>query len=251
MQGWDLTTFGESMTDYDLKEWAIASDEAEATDFLAALAKGGRALELGVGTGRIAIPLAHCGVRTVGIEASESMAAQLARKLQNDEVAIIVADFADVPVDTQFEMVYCVYNTFFLLLTQEAQVRCFRNSARILAPGGTFVLQASVPEARLLADRQSISTLSVGMAQTVVVTSVHDPVSQRVDRQQVVMTDMGNRLYPLAYRYAWPSELDLMASMAGLALTDRWGGWRHERFTGTGSHVSVYQKPDRREEDLS
>ncbi|MFD0306393.1 class I SAM-dependent methyltransferase [Streptomyces sp. NPDC127119] len=243
MRGWNAATFGDTMPDYDLQDWAVATDEAEATEFLAAYAKDGCALELGVGTGRVAIPLARQGVRTTGIEGSQAMAGQLERKLSGDEVRVVVGDFADVAVEGPFDLVYCVFNTFLLLLTQEEQVRCFRRVAEVLAPGGVFVLQLSAPQAYLLTDRQSMHTLSVGMDRMVMLAATHDPVLQRVDRQQVVMTEAGNRLYPLAYRYVWPSELDLMGELAGLPLSCRWGGWQSERFTGSGFHVSVYQKP--------
>ncbi|WP_320775606.1 class I SAM-dependent methyltransferase [Streptomyces sp. CRN 30] len=248
MKGWNAATFGDTMPDYDHQDWAVATDEAEATDFLAGFAKGGRALELGVGTGRVAIPLARRGVRTTGIEASAAMVGQLERKLGGgDEVRAVLGDFADVAAvarsQAPFDLVYCVHNTFLLLLTQEEQVRCFRGVAEVLAPGGVFVLQVSAPRAYLLSERQSVHTLDVGLDRTVLLAATHDPVSQRVDRQQVVMTEAGNRLYPLAYRYVFHAELDLMGALAGLPLSRRWGGWRGEPFTGAGFHVSVYHKP--------
>jgi hypothetical protein len=170
----------------------------------------------------------------------------LTRKLSGDDVEVVVGNFADVPAPGPFDLVYCVFNTFFLLLDQAEQVRCFRNVADVLNPGGAFVLQASVPAAHMLTDRQSTRTLQVDLDSAVLVASRHDPAAQRVDRQQIVITRDGNQqLYPLAYRYVWPSEMDLMGRLAGLALTQRWGGWTRERFTGTGGHVSVYQKPGR------
>ncbi|RSM81606.1 class I SAM-dependent methyltransferase [Kibdelosporangium aridum] len=250
MLGWDAATFGDTMPDYDGTDWAIAYDEREATDFLLGFGKDGRALELGVGTGRVAIPLAESGVPTVGIEGSAAMAAQLTSKLEQENskvsVDVVVGDFADVAVPGPFQLVYCVYNTFFLLLSQNEQVKCFRNVADVLAPGGAFVLQTFVPEPYVMSDRQHTRTLHVSMDKTVLMSAVHYPARQRVDCQQVVMTKAGNELHPLAYRYVWPSEMDLMATVAGLSFHQRWGGWMRERFTGEGGCVSVYRKPEAR-----
>lgn len=245
MRGWDAATFGDTMSDYDRLDWAVGTDEREASEFLAGFAKGGRALELGIGTGRVAIPLAGHGVSVVGIEGSAAMAGQLARKLAGQDTAVrtVVGDFADVALSGPFDLVYCVFNTFFLLLTQAEQVRCFCNVAAALADGGALVVQASVPQPYLLSDRQSTRTLRTTLDETVLVAATHDCATQRVDRQQIVMTAAGNRLYPLAYRYVWPSEMDLMGTIAGLELAQRWGGWLREPFTGTGGHVSVYRKP--------
>lgn len=245
VRGWDAATFGDTMTDYDTLDWAIATDQNEAVDFLSGFVRGGRALELGVGTGRIAIPLAEKDVATVGIEGSRAMAAQLTAKLRDGDtdVEVVVGDFADVSAPGPFDLVYCVFNTFYLLLSQGEQVRCFQNTAAALAPGGVFVVQATAPQTYLLTDRQSARTLHVSVDRTVIMTSVHDSATQRVDSQQVVLTAAGNQLYPMAYRYVWPTEMDLMAHIAGLKLLQRNGGWLGERFTGTGKHVSVYQKP--------
>jgi SAM-dependent methyltransferase len=242
MQGWEISAFGDAMRDYDLIDWAVGTDENEASEFLAKVAGGGRALELGVGSGRVAIPLAAQGVPVVGIEGSASMAEQLTRK-RAPGVEVVVGDFADVAVPGPFQLVFCAYNSFFLLLTQQAQVRCFRNLAAALAPGGAFVIQGFVPEPYLTGDRQHTRTLDVAPNRTVLITSVHDPVTQRVDCNQVVMTEAGNKFYPLPYRYSWPSELDLMATIAGLELESRDGGWQGEPYTGEGSYVAVYRKP--------
>lgn len=243
MHGYDSTTFGDRMIDYDTLEWALETDEHEASAFLASIAPGGTALELGIGTGRLAFPLAERGVRVVGVEASEAMAAQLASKLKGDKtIEIVLGNFVDTPSEGTFDLAYCVNHTFFLLLTQEEQVRCFSNVAARLAPEGAFILQTFVPSPEQLAEEQSTTTLDVGISHAVVSAARHDRVTQRVDAQRFVVAENGTRLYPLAYRYAWPSELDLMASIAGLTLAERCNGWRGEPYTATGSYVSVYRR---------
>jgi SAM-dependent methyltransferase len=242
MQEWEISAVGDALRDYDLLDWAIGRDENEASEFLAKQAGGGRALELGIGSGRVAIPLAARGVPTVGIEGSASMAEQVIRK-QAPGVEVVVGDFADVAVPGPFQIVYCAYNSFFLLLSQQEQVRCFGNLAAALTPGGAFVVQAFVPEPWLVSDRQHTRTLHVDLNRTVLFSAVHDAVTQRVDCNQVVITEQGTKLYPLPYRYSWPSEMDLMAQLAGLELESRDGGWQGEPFTGEGSYVAVYRKP--------
>jgi SAM-dependent methyltransferase len=153
-----------------------------------------------------------------------------------------MGDFAGVPVEGGYRLVYVVFNTFFALLTQDDQVRCFAEVARRLAPGGVFVLQAFVPDQSLHPGGQSVRTTHVGVDGARLDLARHDPAAQRVDFQHVLLTEGGIRLYPGSIRYAWPSELDLMARLAGLRLRERWAGWRRERFgADSGEHVSVYE----------
>jgi SAM-dependent methyltransferase len=245
MKNYSSTTTGDRQPNYDELDWAIAYDEDEAVDFLLPLASGGAALELGVGTGRVAIPLAKRGVAVVGIEASEVMADQLKRKDGAGTIEIMIGDFSDIATQRDFALVYSVFNTFFLLLTQNKQVKCFSNVAERLAPGGSFVLQTYVPDLRQLANGQHTETIQVGVDHAVIFASRYNLVSQRVQRQQMVVTETGTTMYPMAFRHVWPSELDLMARIAGLKLAERWGGWRHEPFTGEGTFVSVYRKVGR------
>lgn len=243
MRGYDATTYGETMGDLDALDWANARDEQEASEFLFRIAKGGNALELGVGTGRVALPLARLGVTVTGIDASPNMAARLAEKSGGTSLRYVPGDFADVPVDGQFDLVYCVYNTFFLLASQESQLQCFRNVASRLAMGGCFVVQASVPRFEVLAKRQFTSVLQVELDHAILMVAKHDPATQVIERQRILIGNGDTRLYPMVYRYAWPSELDLMAALSGLALEGRWGGWRYEPYSTQGGYVAVYRRP--------
>lgn len=217
-------------------------DEAAAVAFLAALAGAGPALELAVGTGRIALPLAARGVRVDGIDFAPAMLERLRAKPGGDRIAVTLGDFAAVPVSGTYRLVYVVFNTLFNLLTQEDQVRCFENVARHLDAGGVFVVEAFVPAFLYrLRDDQYVDAEAIGVDRVRFDVGRHDPVAQRLDESHVTLTDGGVRLDPIVTRYAWPSELDLMARIAGLRLKERWGGWHRERFTGNSKlHVSVY-----------
>jgi SAM-dependent methyltransferase len=216
-------------------------DPTPAVNRLAELANGGRALELGIGTGRIALPLRERGVQIHGIDASAEMIALLRQKPGGAEIPVTPGDFADVEVDEAFSLIFVAFNTFFGLLTQEDQLRCFRNAAAHLAPGGVFVIEAFVPDLARFDRGQRVSSSWVEEEAVTLEASVHDAANQRVDTTLVFLSDGSVELYPLKIRYAWPSELDLMATLAGLRLLDRWGGWEKEPFSSeSGSHVSVY-----------
>lgn len=218
-------------------------DPAAAVACLAELANGGRALELAIGTGRIALPLRERGIEVHGIDASREMIALLRQKPGGDEVPVTVGDFADVSVDGEFSLIFIAFNTFFALLTQEDQLRCFRNVAAHLAPGGVFVIEAFVPDLGRFDRGQRVATSRVDLGEVTIEASVHDAARQRVDTTHVFLSDEGVELYPLKIRYAWPSELDLMALLAGLRLRHRWAGWEKEAFSSeSGWHVSVYAR---------
>ena len=217
-------------------------DEAAAVAFLEQLAGGGPALELAIGTGRIALPLAARGLPAHGVDLSPAMVARLRRKPGGDQIPVTLGDFAGVPVAGRFLLVYVVYNTLFNLLTQDEQVRCFDNVAAHLTDDGSFVVEAFVPAylARLR-DDQHVDAEAVGVDQVRLDVARHDPVTQRLYESHVSLTAEGIRLNPIVTRYAWPSELDLMARLAGLRLRDRWAGWEREPFTAASrAHVSVY-----------
>ncbi len=213
-----------------------------AVETLAKLAGDGAALEFAVGTGRIAIPLAERGVKVVGIDSSEAMLARLKEKPGADKLEATTGDMAKTRVEGDFTLVYLVFNTIFNLVTQEGQVACFQNAAAHLAPGGRFVIEARVPELQRLPLGQTVLPWRAdpdGMS-----FYVYDVVTQRLSGQHYHLVDGGIRPSPIEMRYAWPAELDLMARIAGLALTDRWAGWSREPFTALSpSHVSVYEKP--------
>ena len=249
MEGYGRETYGERWADiYDELFGADPADAgtAEAVDLLAALADGGPVLELGVGTGRIALPLAARGLEVHGIDASARMLALLGAKPGGERVHTHVGDLADADVDVPggFALVLVVFNTLFALPTQEAQVRCFANVARRLAPAGAFVVEAFVPDPSRFDRGQTVRASRVGVDGVGLEVSRHDPVAQSVSSQQVWLTEAGAQLRPVSVRYAWPSELDLMARLAGLELRDRWGGWDRSPFTAeSGGHVSVYTHP--------
>jgi SAM-dependent methyltransferase len=235
-----MASFGEDAA--EVYDDSPRGDEAETVTFLAGLADGGPVLELAVGTGRIALPLAATGLRVDGIDLSEAMVAKLRAKPGGDRLAVTIGDFADVPVEGRYPLVYLVYNTLFNLLTQDDQVRCFAGVAEHLTPDGVFVVEAFVPTFLYqLRDHQYVDAESIGVASLRLDVGRHDPVGQVLDETHVALTASGVRLYPIVTRYSWPAELDLMARLAGLRLRDRWGGWLHEPFTADSRrHVSVY-----------
>jgi SAM-dependent methyltransferase len=211
-------------------------------ELLAELAGKGRALEFGIGTGRIALPLVERAVQVHGIDNSEAMVARLRAKPRGQEVDVMIGDFATTRVDGEFSLVYLVFNTIFNLVTQDAQVACFQNAAAHLRSGGRFVVETHVPDLQRLPLGQTIIPFRADPEG--ISFDVYDVVSQRFSSQHYVFADDGVQAFPVELRYAWPAELDLMARLAGLALQDRWAGWRREPFTSLSrSHVSVYERP--------
>jgi Methyltransferase domain len=241
MNGYDASTYGQRIADvYD--DVHPAHDEAMIAA-LAGLAGSGPALELGIGTGRIALPLAARGVAVHGIDASPAMVDRMRAKPGGAAIPVTMGDFADVGAEGPFSLVYVVFNTFFGLLSQEAQVRCFGNVARRLTQEGVFVIEAFVPDMTRFVRGQVVNASRVENDAVLLDVSRHDPVTQRVVSQQIVLTEGGVRLFPVQIRYAWPAELDLMARLAGLRLRHRWAGWHREPFTAaSGMHVSVYER---------
>jgi SAM-dependent methyltransferase len=209
---------------------------------LSELAGGGAALEMGIGTGRIALPLAERGVPVHGIDASAAMVAKLRTKTGNDAIDVTIGDFATARVDGRFALVYLIFNTIFNLRTQDEQVACFQNAADHLDSGGHFVIELGVPDLQRLPPGQDVFVYAVD-ARTMSF-DVYDVVTQRLTSNHFVVDDGRVSSYPVEGRYAWPSELDLMARLAGMCLRERWGGWKREPFTSLSrSHVSIYEKP--------
>ncbi|HEX9236635.1 MAG TPA: class I SAM-dependent methyltransferase, partial [Actinomycetota bacterium] len=212
--------------------------------FLADLAGSGPALELGIGTGRLALPLRDRGVEIQGVDSSEPMVAKLREKPGGADIPVAMGDFADVPVEGTYSLIFVAFNTLFALLTQNDQVRCFQNVAAHLRDDGAFVIQAFVPDLSRFDRGQRIQTDAVGTDSLVIGALEHDPVHQRTRALHVVVTETGTKLYPVQLRYAHPSELDLMAKLAGLKLRHRWADWSRAPFTpSSDSHVSVYARP--------
>ena len=214
-----------------------------AVETLAELAGDGAALEFAIGTGRIALPLAQKGVPVTGIDSSQAMLDQLRAKPGAERVEASVGDMATTRVPGEFSLVYLVFNTIFNLVTQEGQVACFENAARHLPSGGRFVIEARVPELQRLPLGQTVLPWRAdpdGMS-----FYVYDTVSQRLGGQHYYLEEDGRlQPSPTEMRYAWPSELDLMARIAGMRLRERWGGWQREPFTNESTkHVSVWERP--------
>ena len=242
MEDFEPRTYGDLIADiYD--ELYAELDPTAAVDMLAELAGDGPALELAIGTGRIALPLADRGVPVHGIDISEAMVERLREKPGGDRIAVTIGDFADVGVDGRFRLVYVGFNTFYALTSQEEQLRCFANVAEHLAEDGVFVLEGFVPDLARYRHHQHVGAVKVEVDQVMLDVSRHDPVAQRIDAQHVFIRESGIRLQPVQIRYAWPAELDLMARLAGLRLRERWSGWDRGPFTADSErHVSVYER---------
>jgi SAM-dependent methyltransferase len=205
-------------------------------DVLVELAGQGRALEFGIGTGRIALPLAQRGVPVHGIELSKAMVARLRAKPG------AIGDFATTTVDATFSVAYLVFNTIGNLTTQEAQVACFGNAAAHLEPGGCFAIEVGVPELRRLPPGETAVVFH--SSQTRWGIDEYDVANQGLRSHHFELVD-GNtvRYGSIPFRYVWPAELDLMAQLAGMRLRERWSDWTREPFTSDSrKHVSIWQK---------
>jgi SAM-dependent methyltransferase len=227
---------------YDQTSDAMFAPEVvePAVDFLAELAAGGAALELGIGTGRIALPLARRGVRVHGIDLSPDMVAKLREKPGGEDIAVAIGDFSTTTVDATFSLAYLVWNTINNLTTQDEQVACFANAFAHLERGGCFVIEVGVPKLRRLPPGQTYVPFDVS------------PEHLGFDEYDVVNQGLvSHHYYPAAgdqvsmpFRYVWPAELDLMARLAGMSLRERWSDWNRKSFTAESTkHVSVWQKP--------
>jgi SAM-dependent methyltransferase len=238
-------TYGDrwaSVYDEWVARYSMTSDPDRVADRLAELAGGGAALELAVGSGRIALPLLARGVDVEGIDASQAMLARLRSKPDGERIRVTVGDFADVAVEGKYRLIFVVFNTFFALLSQEEQVRCFGNVAEHLTEDGVFVIEAFVPDVGRFDRGQRVGAVAIETDSMHLEASKHDRVAERVDTLHAVVEDGAVRTFPIRIRYAWPSELDLMAQLAGLRVRERWGGWDREQFTASsGAHVSVYE----------
>ena len=211
-------------------------------DFLVELAGGGGALELAIGTGRIALPLAERGVPVHGIELSQAMAARLRAKPGGEDVATTIGDLATTTVAGSFSLVYLVYNTIMNLTTQAAQVACFRNAAAHLDPGGCFVIEVMIPALRKLPHGETFHVFDGSESHWGI--DEYDVVAQELISHHIEDVDGSLQRSSVPFRYVWPAELDLMAELAGLTLRERWSGWKREPFTSeSDQHISVWEKP--------
>jgi SAM-dependent methyltransferase len=247
VEGYRADAYGEAMADvYD--EWYAGVSDVDATvdalTRLVATAGGGRVLELGVGTGRLALPLAARGLQVTGVDVSPAMIARLTAKPGGDGIDLVVGDMAEDLPEGPFSLVFVAFNTFFGLTSREAQTRCFAEVADRLEPHGVFVVEAFVPDDEIIGGGARIEVRSMSADRVVLTVSRHDASTQRAEGQFVELTEAGGvRLRPWSLRYAPPAELDAMADEAGLALDQRWSAWDETPFTSDSSHhVSLYRQ---------
>ncbi|MFD5403641.1 class I SAM-dependent DNA methyltransferase [Streptomyces griseorubiginosus] len=242
----DENHFPESVAaTYDESSAAMFTPEAvdPAVAVLAGLAGAGRALELGIGTGRIALPLAGRGIEVHGIELSPAMADRLRAKPGGEAIGVTLGDFATTRAPGTFSVAYLVFNTIMNLTSQDAQVDCFRNVAAHLEPGGTFVIEVAVPQLRRLPPGQNTVPFHVG--ETRLGFDTYDTATQAMASHHVHVVDGRGSFRSIPFRYVWPAELDLMARLAGMRLRDRWADWSGAPFTAESeSHVSVWEKTE-------
>jgi SAM-dependent methyltransferase len=221
-------------------EFAPAAIEA-VVDFLAPLAGTGAALELGIGTGRIALPLSRRGVRVHGIDLSTAMVARLQAKPGAEDVGLTIGDFATTRVEGSFSLVYLVFNTISNLTTQDEQVACFQNAAAHLEPGGCFVIEDGVPSLQRLPPGETFRPFDV--SPTHLGFDEYDIASQGLVSHHYSVVDGKLDVVSIPFRYTWTAELDLMARIAGMTRRERWSGWLREPFTSESrKHVSVWEK---------
>jgi SAM-dependent methyltransferase len=245
MDEYGPSTYGDRIAEvYD--EWfpesSRAGDVDAAVSFLREHAAAGPALELGIGTGRVAVPLHREGVEVHGIDASEAMLARLRTKEGAASISTSVADFRDFELVPRFKLAYVVFNTFFALPTQDDQVMCFQAVARHLTADGVFVVEAFVPDVSRFDRGQRVSALEAGVDEVRLEISTHDAIAQRTESHHLVISESGIRLYPVRIRYAPVAELDLMARLAGFRLRERWADWDRSKLASTSQkHISVWE----------
>ena len=239
----DAASYGARLADdYDAIYGGVFDTDG-AVDRLTRLAAGGRVLEFGVGTGRIALPLADRGLDVWVIDGSPGMLERLREKPGGEKVSTVCGDFATASADGQFDLVILLVNTIYAMPTQDDQVACFANAARHLAPGGMFVIEAWVPDPPR-GDGLGVRARRLGRGFAGLVIEDHDAGRQILSTTQIVIGESGEtRSFPIVHRYAWPAELDLMARINGMALMDRWADWHCRPFdTHSVNHISVWQK---------
>lgn len=238
----DPSYYGELWADVYDEEHGFM-DPTPAVGALVDLAAGRRVLELGIGTGRVAIPAAARGVQVEGVDASPSMVRQLREKPGGEHIPVAIGDMATMPLGGPFGLVFVVFNTFFSLRTRDRQLACFRNVAAALEPTGRFVLECFVPDvARFRDGNQTVRAIAADETTLRLNASIHDPVTQIIRTHVLIIRDGQLTDRPVTLRYAWPSELDLMAQLAGLTLEDRWATWTRAALDANSTqHISIYR----------
>jgi SAM-dependent methyltransferase len=241
----DPAKYGASIADVYDEMYEHEFDTDGAVQFVAELSGGAAVLELGIGTGRIAIPLAALGLEVHGVDASAEMVQQMRNKRGGDQIAVSIGDFSEVKLQPEyFGVVLLAINTIFAVPDQDAQVAVFENAARHLRPGGSFVVEAWIPDLTRFHRNQGLWPRHIGGDYVSIEVAALDTVRQRMETTQIRFGPRGLELHPANHRYAWPSELDLMARIAGLRLAQRWADWRRTTFNQESwTHVSVYELP--------
>lgn len=240
MESYSAETYGERIA--AVYDDLYSGYEEIAIHRLAQMAQGGRALEFGIGTGRIALPLQAMGVEVHGIDASPAMIEKLKAKSGGDRIQVLEGDFTTVEAQGKFSLVYIVFNTIFAPLTQEQQLHCFENAARHLTPEGVFVVEAFVPDLKRFSAGQVLRVNSMDNDNLFLDASQVDIPRQLITAQHVHLSAQGVEIFPVRLRYIWPAEMDLMARLAGLRLRHRWGGWEQSAFGAASQrHISLYE----------
>lgn len=242
-EAYDPAAYGRAVAqDYDSLYKTVPQTE-ETVGLLAELSDGGAVLEMGIGTGRLALPLQERGIDVAGIEGSPEMVEQLRAKPGGDDIPVVIGDFAESRVDGEFAVVVLALHTIFGLPTPDHQIRCFKNAARHLSPDGVFVIEARVIDPSEFQGGQAVQPRFAGPEQVEIQVQSFDAVSQRVEVTNVHLSNAGVRLNSYTNQYTTPREFDLMARLAGLRLRDRWEGWNREPFTAQSRrHVSLYER---------
>ena len=238
----DAAAYGRfAARDYD--DLHAELDSSTAAETLTDLADGGPVVEFGIGTGRLALPLARRGLVIHGIDGSPEMAALLHRKPGGEEIPVVIGDFSEVTAGNDFGLVVLAINTIYALPSQDAQVACFRNAARHLRPGGRFVVEAWVPDPGAFRNGTAMRPVQIHETHVELEVARLHPAKQLMTTTKVHISDGGIRLIPANHRYAWPSELDLMAQLAGMRLAYRWEDWKRTPFhDASTAHISVWEK---------
>ncbi|WP_434739739.1 class I SAM-dependent DNA methyltransferase [Micromonospora sp. SH-82] len=245
MEGFELSTYGDAIADlFDDFGWAgDPGDTEETIQWLADNAGDGPVLELGVGTGRVAVPLANRGIDVHGIDASEGMLGKLKAKPGGDRVTVHVADFTDFTLPYTFSMAYAVFDTLPFVTDQESQIRCFERVADVLAPGGRFVVQCSIPDPARYDRGQRTQTLRVEKDHVLMTFTRRERITQRSAIQFAVLGAEGIKFFPMYVRSVMPSEMDLMARVAGLTLEAQWADWAGRPLVDSCQrYISIYRK---------
>ena len=248
MNDYTAATYGDRIAEVYDEMYPKRANVDPTVDALAQFANGGAALELGIGTGRIALPLAERGIEVHGIDASEAIVAKMRAKPGGGVIPVTTSDFSQFNLiednrEKRFSLVYVGFNTLFQATSQEAQVQCFRSAAAHLTDDGVFVIEAFVPDPTRFTRGQIVSAGRVESDLVSLEISRHDPVNQFVHSQHLFVSESGIKLYPVQVRYSWPSELDLMAQLAGMRLRERWGDWDGSPITASSeNHISIYER---------